>query len=226
MRTAIPAKSLILSRMQCEKCQQNRNCKKPFGVNSQATSNAEHARNAHSIRASRDRVIIGPSAGGRLAGSLTKWRMKMTDFQWSRPGMSTRTGAEATSGPQGSSRAVRSDRQTVRPGRLYGAIPQEPVMRHWGESKRIDAPRPVTRKALYIFLHECAHAHLHVDRKPKAHVREMEAEMWAHARMREHGIAVPRAMTARAKRYVARKIVQAKRCGAKSIDRKAAQYAK
>jgi hypothetical protein len=95
-----------------------------------------------------------------------------------------------------------------------------------GETKLIQAPRPVTRKSLYIFLHECAHAHLHRDRRPKAHVREMEAEKWAHERMREHGVPVPRSMTKRAKRYVARKIRQAERCGAKSIDRDAARFAK
>ena len=92
--------------------------------------------------------------------------------------------------------------------------------------KRIDAPRPVTRKSLYIFLHECAHAHLHSpdSRKPR-HVEEMEAEQWAHAKMREHGIAVPRSMTVRAKNYVARKIRQALRRGAKKIDPAAIRFA-
>lgn len=98
--------------------------------------------------------------------------------------------------------------------------------RHYGgDMKLIQAPRPVTRKSLYIFLHECAHAHLHRDYKPKAHVREMEAEKWAHEKMREHEIAVPRSMTVRAKGYVARKIRQAKRSGAKTIDREASRFA-
>jgi len=96
----------------------------------------------------------------------------------------------------------------------------------WQDSKKIAAPKPVTRKALYIWLHECAHAHLHGARRPKAHVREMEAEQWAHAKMREEGIPVPKAMTKRAKAYVARKIVQAERSGAKTIDPKARRYAK
>jgi hypothetical protein len=101
--------------------------------------------------------------------------------------------------------------------------------------KIIDAPKPVTRKALYIFLHECAHAILHYPivarslseyrRKPK-HVVELEAEQWAHATMRQHGIAVPRAMTVRAKDYVARKILQAELRGAKSIDPAARRYAR
>jgi hypothetical protein len=48
----------------------------------------------------------------------------------------------------------------------------------------------------------------------------------AHEKMREHGVAVPRDMTRRAKSYVARKIEQAKRCGAKRINREAARYAR
>ena len=45
---------------------------------------------------------------------------------------------------------------------------------------------------------ERAHAHLHWAEghtKPR-HVEEMEAEQWAHAKMREHGIAVPRVLGA------------------------------
>jgi hypothetical protein len=98
----------------------------------------------------------------------------------------------------------------------------------WGGRKHIDAPKPVTRKSLYIWLHECAHAHLHHGpdgSRKKRHVEEFEAEQWAHAKMREHGIPVPRTMTIRAKKYVARKIAQAQRHGAKSIDPKAAAFA-
>ena len=71
------------------------------------------------------------------------------------------------------------------------------------DSKIIEVPKPVTRKSLCLFLHECAHAHVHYAwferpsayrSKPK-HVVELEAEQWAHAKMREHGIAVPRSMT-------------------------------
>ncbi len=98
---------------------------------------------------------------------------------------------------------------------------------HYGKRKLIQAPRPITRKSLYIFLHECAHAHLghsHNGKVPR-HVEEMEAEQWAHAKMREHGIAVPRSMTDRARRYVARKIEQAHRVGAKKIDARARKFA-
>lgn len=92
--------------------------------------------------------------------------------------------------------------------------------------KRISAPEPKTRKALYIFLHECAHAHLHSVKRKKRHVEEMEAEKWAHEKMRKHGIAVPRSMTRRAKNYVRYKISQALKRGAKRIDPKARSFAK
>jgi hypothetical protein len=101
--------------------------------------------------------------------------------------------------------------------------------------KEIAAPKPVTRKSLYIFLHECAHAHLHYPiyersrsqyRKMPKHVIEHEAEVWAHEKMREHGIAVPRPMTKRAKQYVARKIRQASNRGAKRIDAAARRFSK
>lgn len=98
---------------------------------------------------------------------------------------------------------------------------------HYGQSKRILAPRPTTRKALYIFLHECAHAHLghaHNGKAPR-HVEEMEAEKWAHEKMREAGVPVPRSMTKRAKAYVGRKIRQAEARGAKHIDAEARRYA-
>jgi hypothetical protein len=99
---------------------------------------------------------------------------------------------------------------------------------HWGTRKLIQAPRPVTRKALYIFLHECAHAqlrHSHNGKMPR-HVEEMEAEKWAHATMRKHGVPVPKAMTKRAKQYVARKIGQAERRGAKRISAEARRFAR
>jgi hypothetical protein len=89
----------------------------------------------------------------------------------------------------------------------------------------IHAPEGRTRKQLYILAHECAHVWLcHNSKKPR-HVEEHEAEMWAHAVLRAHGVPVPRAMTRRAKRYVARKIHQAKRRGAKRINADAARFA-
>ena len=87
------------------------------------------------------------------------------------------------------------------------------------------APRPATRKALYIYLHECAHFALHADRRKPRHVEEMEAEQWAHDRMRQAGIPVPRSMTKRAKAYVRWKIEQAIRRGAKRIASEARRWA-
>lgn len=93
------------------------------------------------------------------------------------------------------------------------------------EAKTIHAPKPTTRKSLYIYLHECAHVVLnHNGRKPR-HVEEMEAEKWAQETMRREGIPVPRSMTRSGKMYVARKIDQALRRGAKKIDREARRYA-
>jgi hypothetical protein len=91
----------------------------------------------------------------------------------------------------------------------------------------IHAPRPITRKALYIFLHECAHIHLghcNGNKKPR-HREEYEAEQWAHMIMRLEGVAVPKSMTQRAKGHVGRKIDQALRRKAKKIDRESAEYA-
>lgn len=78
------------------------------------------------------------------------------------------------------------------------------------EGYMIAAPRPVTRRSLYIYLHEIGHVVLgHCDRgahrRLRAWQRERQAERFAHERMRAHGIAVPRKETRRAKAYVARK---------------------
>src|SRR5262245_55504070 len=149
----------------------------------------------------------------------------MTDFEWSRPGMAIRTGAElqaARKAPADRSMAIAM--QYVPEG--YTVEYRKSLSgRHWGKRELIQAPRPVTRKALYIFLHECAHAHLHRDHRKKVHVMEMEAEKWAHEKMREHGIAVPRKMTTRAKAYVGRKIAATVARGAKRIDPEARRFA-
>jgi hypothetical protein len=93
-------------------------------------------------------------------------------------------------------------------------------------SGKISAPEGRTRKQLYILAHECGHIALkHFSRKQPRHVEEMQAEKWAHDALRRHGVSVPRSMTTRAKQYVARKIRQAIRRGAKRIDPEAARYA-
>jgi hypothetical protein len=54
------------------------------------------------------------------------------------------------------------------------------------------APRPDSRAALLVYLHECAHFALHGDDVYRPHyLSEYQAESWAIARMRKAGIAVP-----------------------------------
>lgn len=96
----------------------------------------------------------------------------------------------------------------------------------WADGKEIEAPRPATRKSLYVFLHECAHAQLGHQRNKPSHVEELEAELWAHEKMREHGVPVPRTTTAQARSYVAYKIRQAEAHGARRIDPRARKFAK
>jgi hypothetical protein len=74
----------------------------------------------------------------------------------------------------------------------------------------ITAPRPVTRRSLYVFLHEIAHVRLgHLEQETRKRLkswqREQEAEDWARDTMRRYGIAVPRKELKRAKDYVAYK---------------------
>lgn len=89
---------------------------------------------------------------------------------------------------------------------------------------KLCTPRPVTRKSLYIFLHECGHFALHADgKRRKVYIKELEAEQWAHARMREAGIPVPRSMTVRAKAYVRRKLRASVRRGSK-LDAAAVRF--
>ena len=93
------------------------------------------------------------------------------------------------------------------------------------EFGKLSAPRPFTRKSLYIFLHECAHFAVHADgKRRKRYIEEMEAEQWAHERMRAAGISVPRSITRRAKSYVRQKMMQAFERGAKSFDSKALKF--
>jgi hypothetical protein len=86
-------------------------------------------------------------------------------------------------------------------------------------------PRPFTRKALYVFLHECAHFHLDHRRQKPRHVEEMEAEQWAQRAMRAGGVSVPRSMVKSGREYVRWKIRQAERRGAKRINAAARRYA-
>jgi hypothetical protein len=94
---------------------------------------------------------------------------------------------------------------------------------------RLEAPRPVTRRALQVFLHECAHFALHDyykirPNKPR-YLEEVEAEQWAFARMREAGIAVPRKALQEARDHVRDAIEKALIRGVRRIEPKAARFA-
>jgi len=90
------------------------------------------------------------------------------------------------------------------------------------EDKKIYAPSPITRRALQVFLHECAHATLHAERKngKPQYVKEYEAELWAFRVMRENGIRVSRKMIESAKAFVGWRISMAVRRGLKNVDKK------
>ena len=91
---------------------------------------------------------------------------------------------------------------------------------HWYQSSRngrvtrwgkIAAPVPADIERLYVLIHELGHHQLHMTRpvlgKPELaaispHVREYDAEHYAHKWFAEHGIAVPAALTQAARAYV------------------------
>lgn len=148
-------------------------------------------------------------------------------FEWTRPGMAVRSGAELQALRKAAADRFMAIAERYTPEGYTIEYRKSLSGRHFGKRKLIQAPRPVTRKALYMFLHECAHAHLghSCNGKIPRHVKEMQAEQWAHEKMREAGVSVPRSMTTRAKAYVGRKIRLAEARGAKRIDPEARRYA-
>jgi hypothetical protein len=83
----------------------------------------------------------------------------------------------------------------------------------WARSRRISVPRPVTRRALHVYLHEVAHVVLaHFHEKP-VHLQEYEAEAWAFGIMEAEGVAIPWQSRLRAQAYVAQKVLQDKAQG-------------
>lgn len=150
----------------------------------------------------------------------------MSDFELTRPGIALRSGADLQALRKASAEKFMAIAERHKPEGYTFEYRKSLSGMHYGKSKLIKAPRPVTRKALYIFLHECAHAHLghaHNGNFPR-HVEEMQAEKWAHEKMREAGVSVHRSMTTRAKAYVARKIRQAGKRA--RIDPEARRYAR
>jgi hypothetical protein len=94
---------------------------------------------------------------------------------------------------------------------------------------RLSAPRPITRRALHIFLHECAHFTLHDGLKQgerPRYVEEFEADQWAIAKMREAGIPVPRSVITRAKEHVAHKLERVKRKKGRRLNPKLLAFAR
>ena len=83
----------------------------------------------------------------------------------------------------------------------------------WARSRRIAAPRPVTRRALHVYLHEVAHVVLEHYHLKSEHVQEYEAELWAFEVMRAEGIPIPAKSLRRAKDYVAYLVHEAARTG-------------
>jgi hypothetical protein len=59
----------------------------------------------------------------------------------------------------------------------------------------IHAPEGRTPEELYLLAHECAHVALRHDHQKPRHVREYEAEMWAHAALQRYGVAIPEGST-------------------------------
>lgn len=89
-------------------------------------------------------------------------------------------------------------------------------------TRMIKTPWPTsTRSRCYIAAHEIGHIVLgHTDKfcPIPSWAKEFECELFAHSLLRSEGIEVPADMTARAKAYVWRKVQQALRAGAKSLD--------
>ena len=95
----------------------------------------------------------------------------------------------------------------------------------WARSRKIAAPKPVTRRALHVYLHEVAHVVLEHFHDRPVHVQEYEAEQWAFAVMRIEGVPIPRASTRRAKAYVAQSIMRELHHGGVPIHLPAARFA-
>jgi hypothetical protein len=105
---------------------------------------------------------------------------KHDDFTWTRPDMAVMTAADLQAARKAAAERFTDIAMSYVPEGYTVEYRKSLSGRHYGMRKLIQAPRPVTRKALYIFLHERARAHLHRDRMPKAHVRALRALQASH----------------------------------------------
>jgi hypothetical protein len=88
--------------------------------------------------------------------------------------------------------------------------------RAWLAAGRILAPTGTTRRQLYVLAHECGHIALHSAPKARSrptHVKEHEAECYAHRALTAHGLEVPEISTRWARAYVAQCIEEDRALG-------------
>lgn len=97
----------------------------------------------------------------------------------------------------------------------------------WSDKGRILAPEGITRRQLYVLAHECGHIVLHNTpakwSKP-GHVKELEAEIYAHRTFQRYGLEVPARSSQWARQYVGQWIMRDKAEGI-PIAREAAEFA-
>jgi hypothetical protein len=136
--------------------------------------------------------------------------------------------AATTEPPTGSARVSPEDLQTARRAAreryqlIAEALKREAgVRRHykqksisglaWLQERKILAPDGITRRQLYVLAHECGHVLLHSNpsawSKP-GHVKEHEAEVYAHRAFDRYGLEVPEKSARWARAYVGQWIMK------------------
>lgn len=90
------------------------------------------------------------------------------------------------------------------------------------KEREIVVPHPVGKISLLIFVHEVGHI-VNGEIKPR-YVEEYLAEKFAFDYFHKIGMRIPRSYTERAKRYIRRKVRQAKARGLKSIKDQAVYH--
>jgi hypothetical protein len=92
---------------------------------------------------------------------------------------------------------------------------------------RILSPEGRNMRQLYIVAHECGHIFLHNSGEGyhlPSHVKEMEAESYAHQAFRQHGMTMPRRLSKWGRTYVGSWIAKDRAAGV-TIDPRAEAYA-